>query len=127
MTLNETTLLPVTKLARAAAVLLTVSLFAISSAPNAGQAFPGVMHWAAHLAAYALVAFAFGLGWPKRPIVHIAILVAAIGIIHESTEIVTHSHAFETEDAIVNAIGALVGVAIQRTTQRAITRWRGNV
>jgi VanZ family protein len=103
-------------------MLLTVGLFAISSTPKAGYAFPGVMHWVAHLAAYALIAFAFGLGWPKRPMVHIAILVAAIGVIHEMTEIITHSHAFEIEDAIVNAIGALVGVAIQRTAQRAVTR-----
>lgn len=63
-----------------------------------------------------------GLGWAVRPAVHIAIFVATIGAIHEATEIVTHSHAFETEDAIVNAIGALIGVAIQRTMQRAITQ-----
>lgn len=79
-------------------------------------------HWVAHLAAFAVIAFAYGLGWSVRPAVHIAIFVATIGAIHEATEIVTHSHAFETEDAIVNAIGALIGVAIQRTMQRAITQ-----
>ena len=60
--------------------------------------------------------------WSVRPAVHIAVFVAAIGAIHEATEIITHSHAFETEDVIVNAIGALIGVVIQRTMQRAITQ-----
>ena len=40
---------------------------------------------------------------------------AFAGAMHETTEILTHSHGFETEDAVVNAIGALIGVAIQRT------------
>jgi len=48
--------------------------------------------------------------------------VAAIGAIHEDTEIITHSHTFETEDVIVNALGALIGVAIQRAMQRAVSR-----
>ena len=116
--MSATTLLPTTTLARAAAVLLTLGLFTVGSIPTAGHAFPGAMHWIAHLAAYALIAFAFGLGWPKHPAALIAAFVAAIGIIHEATEIITHSHVFETEDAFVNAIGVLIGVSIQR----AITR-----
>lgn len=103
---------------RAAAVLLTLGLFTIGNIPTAGQAFPGALHWVAHLAAYALIAFASGLGWPNRHAMQIAALVAIIGAIHETTEIFTHSHAFETEDAVVNAIGALIGVAIQRATRR---------
>jgi len=120
--MNVTTLAPTTKLARAAAVLLTLGLFTIGSIPAAGLAFPGALHWLAHLAAYALLAFAYGLGWPLRPAAHMVALVAAIGAIHEVTEIITHSHAFETADVVVNAIGALIGVAIQRAVQRAVSR-----
>ena len=65
--------------------------------------------------------FTFGLGWRLRLAVQVAAVVAAIGAVHEVTEIITHSHAFETEDVIVNAIGALIGVAIQRVMQRAVT------
>jgi len=54
--------------------------------------------------------------------VQIAAFVAMIGAIHELTEIITHSHAFETEDVMVNAIGALIGVAIQGGVQRATAR-----
>ncbi len=80
------------------------------------------MHWVAHLAAYALIAFAFGLGWSQRSTLSIWVFVAAIGAIHEITEIITHSHAFETEDAVVNAIGALIGVAILRVIVRLTRR-----
>ena len=113
---------PITKLARAAAVLFTVALFTLGSFPAAGHAFPGALHWVAHLAAYALIAFAYGLGWPQKSAILIAALVATIGLIHESAEIITHSHAFETADAIVNAIGAVIGVIILRTAQLAISR-----
>lgn len=116
--MNAITLRPNTLFARAIAVLLTLGLFTVGSMPAAGHAFPGAIHWVAHIAAYALIAFAFCLGWQQHPALHIAALIAIIGAIHEATEIITHSHGFEIEDAIVNAIGALVGVIIQR----AITR-----
>ena len=119
--MNATALSRITKLARAAALLLTLGLFTAGSIPAAGLAFPGVLHWIAHLAAYAMIAFAYGLGWPHRPAAYIAAIVATIGAVHELTQIVTHSHHFETEDTIVNAIGALIGVAIQRAIQRALT------
>ena len=119
--MNTSTLAGITKLARAAAALLTLGLFTVGSIPAVGLGFPGVLHWIAHLAAFAVIAFAFGFGWPQRPAAHIAAIVAAIGAVHELTQIVTHSHAFETEDVIVNAIGALIGVAIQRAIQRALT------
>jgi hypothetical protein len=112
----------ITKPARAAAMLLTLGLFAVGSFPAAGQAFPGAWHLVAHLAAYALIAFTFGLGWPQRPAAHLVVLVAAISAIHEITEVVTHSHAFETNDVVINAIGALIGVAIQRAIWAEIER-----
>jgi VanZ family protein len=110
------------KCSRTAAVLLTFGLFAVGSIPSTGQAFHGSLHWVAHLAAYAMIAFSYCHGWPQRPAVQIAAFVAAVGAIHEVTEIITHSHGFETEDAIINAIGALIGVVIQKTIQRIITR-----
>lgn len=116
--MNAITYPHITSLARAAAVLLTLGLFTVGSVPATGHAFPGTMHWVAHLAAYALIAFTFCLGWTKRPAVQIAAFVAAIGVIHEATEIITHSHVFETEDAIVNTIGVLIGVTIQRAIAR---------
>ncbi len=108
----------ITRPARVAAMLLTLGLFTVGSLPAAGQAFPGAGHSVAHLAAYALIAFAFGLGWPLKPTAHVVALVATIGAIHEVTEIFTHSHSVETGDIIINGIGALIGVALQRAMQR---------
>lgn len=122
LALNAITHSPTTKLARAAAALLTVVLFTLGSIPAAGHAFPGVLHWIAHLTAYALIAFAYGLGWSRHSAILIAVLVATIGVIHEFTEIISHSHVFETADAVVNAIGVVIGVIIQRTLQLATSR-----
>lgn len=110
----------ITSLARAAAVLLTLGLFTIGSIPNVGHAFPGVLHWVAHLAVYTMIGLTSALGWPRQPALLIAVLIALIGFAHEATEIVTHGHVFETADAIVNAIGTIIGVAIQRITQRTL-------
>lgn len=111
--LNATTLSLRTQRARTAAALLTLGLFTVGSIPTSGHAFRGAMHWVARVAAYALIAFAFGLSWPQRPVVQITAFVGMIGVINEVTEIITHSQAFETEDAVVNGIGALIGAAIQ--------------
>ena len=111
---------PSIRLIRAAAVLLTLGLFTLGSIPTAGHTFPGAMHWVAHLATYALIAFAFCLGWQHRLALHIAALVAVIGVIHEVTEIITHSHGFEIKDVMVNAIGALIGVAIGKKFQKLL-------
>ncbi len=108
----------INKLARAAAVLLTLGLFTVGSDPSTGLAFPGVWHWIMHLAAFALIGLTFGLGWPLRPAAQLAGVVASIGAIHEITQIITHNHALETNDIIVNAIGALAGIVIQRAVQR---------
>lgn len=94
---------------RTVAILLIVALFIIGSFPATGEAFPGAMHWAVHLCYYALITFTLGLGWQNMRAMHIALIVAGVGVVHELTEIITHSHRFETEDAIVNAIGALAG------------------
>lgn len=107
---------------RAVALLLTVALFTIGSVPAAGYAFPGTAHWVAHLTAYAMIAFFFGRGWPARPAAHIVVFVAAIGTLHEASEIISHNHAFETADALVNAFGASIGVTIQAVTKRTYTQ-----
>lgn len=107
---------------RALAIALTVFLFVAGSIPAAGQAFPGVMHWIAHLAAYALIALAYALGWQKQPALLVAGFVAALGAIHEYSEIFTHGHALEIADILVNAIGAGLGVALARAIVPATTR-----
>jgi glycopeptide antibiotics resistance protein len=52
------------------------------------------------------------MGLQKMPVAFTAVSVAAIGIIHEVTEIITHSHNFEFYDAVVNTLGAVIGMMI---------------
>ena len=100
---------------RALAIALTVLLFVAGSFPAAGQAFPGVAHWIAHLAAYAAIAFAYALGWQKQPAIVVAVFVAALSAIHEYSEIFTHHHALEVADIFVNSVGAVIGVALTKS------------
>lgn len=97
---------------RSIIALLIFLLFAIGDLPAASKVFPGILHWAAHFAVFALIAFTCGMGWRKTPAAHIALVVAGIGILHEVSEIVFHSHGFEFMDAAVNVAGALTGVAV---------------
>ena len=99
---------------RALAIALTAFLFVAGSFPLAGQAFPGVTHWIAQLAAYAVMAFACSLGWQKQAAILVIGFVAALGAIHEYSEIFTHDHALEIADIVVNSIGAGIGVALER-------------
>ena len=59
-----------------------------------------------------MIAFAYGLGWQKQPALLVAGFVAALGAIHEYSEIFTHEHALEIADILVNSIGAAIGVAL---------------
>ena len=111
MTLPHSTIVAIS---RALAIALTVLLFVAGSPPAAGQAFPGVTHWIAHLAAYAVIGFAYGLGWHKQPILVVLGFVAALGAIQECSEIFTHHHALEVADILVDSIGAAIGVALKR-------------
>lgn len=104
-------------------MLLTLGLFTIGNISNVGHAFPGALHWIVHVVTYALIAFSFSLGWPQRSALLIVTIVAAIGAIHEAMEIITHNHAFEAGDVVINAIGVVIGVMVQRITrQRASTQ-----
>jgi hypothetical protein len=100
------------RLFKISSILLIVLLFTVGSLPAAGEQFPGISHWIAHLIVYALIAFTFGMGWGRIPATFVALMIGAIGVLHELTEIVFHAHPFETHDAVVNICGALAGSAV---------------
>ncbi len=107
---------------RALAIALTVVLFIAGSFPAAGEAFPGVTHWIAHLAAFGVIAFAYGLGWQNQPAMLVASFLAGLGAIHEYSETFTHHHTLELADIAVNSIGAGIGVALERALARVTAR-----
>lgn len=113
------------KIARVTAVLLVLLLFTLGSMPETGAAFPGVMHWVAHLGMYALIAFVVGFGWRQWPAYTVVALVALIGLLHEASEIVTHHHPLEINDLWINASGALIGTLLQWSIRRCSARNAG--
>ena len=94
-----------------AAIALTVFLLAASVVPAAGQAAYGVWHWIAHFGAYALLAFLWRRALPRAPALALAAAVIAFGFAQEAIEIAGHAHGFELADALVDAAGAVVGIA----------------
>jgi hypothetical protein len=74
------------------------------------------------LASYTVIAFAYGLGWQKQPTILVAGFVAALGAIHEYSEIFTHDHTLEIADILVNSMGAWIGLAFERDLVRATAR-----
>jgi hypothetical protein len=99
-------------------IVLVVLLFTVGSIPATGEQFPGATHWLVHLLFYAGVALSFGLGWPLLPTPSVALIVGAVGLVHEVTEIVSHGHPFEGRDAIINFVGAVAGSAVVALYER---------
>ena len=70
------------------------------------------MHVIAHLSAYALIAFSFGMGWQKTKAITVAVAIAGMGFLHELSEIMTHHHGLEIGDVLINAVGAVMGTLL---------------
>ncbi len=58
----------------------------------------------------------------KQQAILVAGFVAALGAIHEYSEIFTHGHALEIADILVNSVGVSNGVALERTLAPATAR-----
>jgi hypothetical protein len=108
-------------LARILAIALTIALFVVGGRPEAGAVFSGAAHTVAHFVVYGAIAFFYARGFGRWPFIAVALLVSAIGCVHEFYEITAHGHAFEFVDAGVNACGALVGALLGRM----LKTWRG--
>ena len=109
---------PNIRLIRAAAVLLTLGLFTLGSITHRWAYFSR-RDALGGASCYLCFDCLHLLPWLAAPVstAHCC-LGSVIGVIHEVTEIITHSHGFEIKDVMVNALGVLIGVLIQRATIR---------
>ncbi|MCC6609124.1 MAG: hypothetical protein IT515_05540 [Burkholderiales bacterium] len=109
--------------ALAGAAVMTLALLWASVVPGAGVVFAyGGMHYVAHFAAFTVLAFAWRYALPKAPAWAVLAAVVAFGFAHEAIEIAGHAHGFELADALVDAAGALAGVALAGLA-RARSAW----
>ena len=100
---------------------MAVSLVAVAGKPGAGYLFPGRWHYIAHFLTFAVFGAVWTLGLPKASPLHVAAGAVAFGFMHEAYEIAGHVHGFELVDAIVDAMGAIVGISFAHLCLRGTT------
>ena len=98
----------------AVAITMTLVVLWASVAPAASRIPPSGTHHLGHLVSFGVLAMAWSFAYARAPWVLVLCLVAAFGFMQEAIEIVGHGHAFEVSDAIVDAMGAVAGVAFSR-------------
>ena len=97
------------------AIGLTIVLLvaAVVPVPSTGVGSKSaILHWLAHLVAFAILAFTWRFGLPRFSAIAVALAVVAFGLAHEAIEILGHSHAYEWADVVVDSIGSISGVVI---------------
>jgi hypothetical protein len=106
-----------------AAIVMTLGLLWASVIPGSGKAGAyGGLHYVNHFTGYAVLAFAWRRGLPKVPPWAMLAAVIAFAFVQEGIEVAGHGHPFELNDAVVDALGAMVGVAIERALGRMSAR-----
>jgi VanZ family protein len=88
--------------------------------PWTGQGIGAGLHWGAHLASFAMLAFLWRCGLARVPVLAIGLGVVAFGFAHEAIEIIGHAHDYELADAAVDAIGAIIGVLLAHLPARRL-------
>jgi VanZ family protein len=93
----------------ASAIASTIVLLWAGVTPSAGEAIGARHHGIAHLISYAVLAFAWRGALAQIPVSIIALLVIGFGFMQEGIEVFGHAHPYEIGDALIDALGAIVG------------------
>jgi hypothetical protein len=102
------------------AFIIGVFLVWAASQPAVGKIAAPHWHYAAHFAAFALLAAMSALGMPRVPLLALTASIVLFGFLHELYEIVGHAHGFELRDAVVDGIGAVAGAHAARWLRRRL-------
>ncbi len=86
--------------------------------PSAGQAFAGAHHRTAHLVSFAILAFTWQGALTRVPAWILALSVAGFGFLHEGVEVYGHVHPYEINDALIDALGGIVGVGLAQLAMK---------
>lgn len=89
---------------------MAVGLLWTAGQPGIGDTFRGAWHYAAHFGTFALLGAIWRLGLPRIAPPAMAAGVVMFAFAHEAYEIVGHGHGFELADAMVDGLGATVGI-----------------
>jgi len=92
------------------AIALTIALLWISFVTSDGQSFAVKHHRSAHLISFAILAFTWRVALPRLPASIVTLLIIGFGFLQEGIEVFGHVHPFELNDALIDAVGAIIGV-----------------
>jgi VanZ family protein len=101
----------VVKIARIAAWLLVVAIVVMTLGPPTVRPVSGFNRSLEHVAAFALLGLAFGLGYPGRRLLLSLIGAAVVAVMEILQLIVPGRHAYFS-DFIINAGGACAGIVL---------------
>lgn len=100
------------------AIALTIVLVWASVVPFAGEVFGAKHHRSAHLVSFAILALAWRVALPHMPSWAVALIVVGFGFLHEAIEVIGHAHPYELSDALIDGIGAIMGVTVAQIAMK---------
>ena len=101
----------IVKIARIAAWLLIAAIVVMTLGPPTVRPVSGFNRSLEHVAAFALLGLAFGLGYPSRRLLLALIGVAAAALMETLQQMVPGRHAYFS-DFVINAGGACAGLVV---------------
>lgn len=107
------------------AIALTIILLWASVVPITGE-FAAKHHRSAHLISYAILAVAWRGALEHMPTWVVALVVIGFGFLQEGIEVFGHAHRFELDDALIDALGAIMGVVFADIAMRQLATENGN-
>lgn len=100
------------RISLACAIALTTILLWASFVPYAGKIFVGGSHWLSHVVSFMILGFSWRCSLTRVSALNVTLSVITFGFIHEAIEIWGHAHAYELGDAVLDGIGAIIGVLL---------------
>jgi hypothetical protein len=99
------------------AIALTIILIWASVVPVAGE-FAAKHHRIARLVSYAILALEWRAALVDLPAWIVALSVIGFGFLQEGIEVFGHLHHYEFNDAIIDRIGAIMGVVFAHVAMK---------
>ena len=102
------------------AIALTILLLWAAVAPSVGDAFAANHHRSAHLISYAIFALTWRVAVAQVPTWIVTLFVIGFAFFHEGIEVFGHAHPYEIDDALIDALGAIIGAVFAHLAMKQL-------
>ncbi len=97
------------------ALALSIGIFFVAGQRPVSEMLNGTgLHWIAHIMTYGILAAGYAKGLPRAPVILIGCLTAAIGGLHELSEVAKYGIHLEYRDLFYDTASALAGAFLAR-------------